>query len=480
MLRQISLEAARRFGDTAVLVDPEGRPTSYRDLERRSDEVAVGLLGRGVKPGDVVVLALPTSAEYPIAYLAAAKVGAVTAGINPRLTDAERDALLGVADPVLVLDDVAEVANLAVPGETTPAHPDDPDHPVAIVFTSGTTGTPKGAVFCNRQLAAITDLDVGSAWGGGGHGVAATSQAHVGFMGKFPGHLRQGGTSHLLSRWRAEDAVRLIAEHRMASLGGVPTQLSLILQLPNLDDYDLSCVKNIVLGGGPAPLSLLREAKDRLRAGTSVRFSATETGGCGTGTSPDDPLDETLGVGLPRGPIKVVIVDEEDRPLPAGEVGQICLHTPTAMAGYWRDPEATAGAFTPAGAVRTGDLGRLDERGRLHLAGRKKEMYVRGGYNVHPAEVEGVLCGHPAVVAVAVVSRPDEVMGERAVAVIVPRDRAHVPSLDELRAFGATRLATYKLPDEVRVVDALPLTAMDKLDRRALEASVRATDPSAT
>ena len=478
MLRQIAAQAAERFGDKPALVDPEGRPTSYRDLDRRSDEVAAGLLARGVAPGDVVVLALPTCVEYAVAYLAAAKAGAVTAGINPRLTEAERDALLAVAQPVLVLDEPAEVDGLALAAATAPAFEGGPDHPVAIVFTSGTTGTPKGAVFGNRQLEAITDLDV-PGWGGGGAGVAATSQAHVGFMGKLAGHLRQGGTSYLLKRWRAEDAVRLVAEHRMATLGGVPTQLSLILQLPDLDDYDLSCVRNIVLGGGPAPLPLLREARDRLHAGTSVRFSATETGGCGTGTSPDDPLDETLGVGLPRGPIRVRVVDEDDRVLPAGEVGQVCLDTPTAMAGYWRDAEASAAAFTPDGAVRTGDLGWLDERGRLHLAGRKKEMYVRGGYNVYPAEVEGVLCGHPGVAAIAVVARPDEVMGERAVAVVVPRDPTRVPSLATLRAFGATRLASYKLPDEVRVVDALPLTAMDKLDRRTLEAQVRASgDPA--
>lgn len=475
MLRQISAEAAKRFGEKPVLVDPDGRPTTYVELDRRSDEVAVGLTARGVKPGDVVVLALPTSPEYAVAYLAAAKVGAVTAGINPRLTEAERQALLDVARPVLVLNDVAEVVELAESGDggAPPPQRDDPDHPVAIVFTSGTTGTPKGAVFCNRQLAAITELDVGSTWGGGGQGVAATAQAHVGFMGKFPGHLRQGGTSYLLPRWRAEDAVRLIAEHRMATIGGVPTQLSLILQLPDLDAYDLSCVTNIVLGGGPASLPLLREARDRLGAPTSVRFSATETGGCGTGTAPDDPLDETLGVGLPRGPIKVRVVGEDDRVLPVGEVGQICLDTPTAMAGYWGDPDATAAAFTADGAVRTGDLGWLDERGRLHLAGRKKEMYVRGGYNVYPAEVEGVLGGHPAVAAVAVVPRPDETMGERAVAVVVPRDGGRPPTLEELRGFGAERLATYKLPDEIRFVDALPLTAMDKLDRRALEAALR-------
>jgi acyl-CoA synthetase (AMP-forming)/AMP-acid ligase II len=142
------------------------------------------------------------------------------------------------------------------------------------------------------------------------------------------------------------------------------------------------------------------------------------------------------------------------------------------MSGYWRDPDATKAAFTPDGFVRTGDLGWLDEQGRLRLVGRTKEMYVRGGYNIYPVEVEAVLSTHPGVAAVALVPRPDAVMGEVGVAVVVATDAAHPPTLEALRAFSAERLARYKLPEELRVVDALPLTAMDKVDRRRLATEV--------
>jgi acyl-CoA synthetase (AMP-forming)/AMP-acid ligase II len=139
------------------------------------------------------------------------------------------------------------------------------------------------------------------------------------------------------------------------------------------------------------------------------------------------------------------------------------------MSGYWGDEAATKAAFTDDGFVRTGDLGWVDERGRLHLAGRTKEMYVRGGYNVFPLEVEAVLAAHPAVAAVAVVPIPDAVMGEKGVAVVVPSDPTAPPALDDLRAFAASQLAKHKLPEAVRVVDELPLTAMEKLDRRRLQ-----------
>jgi acyl-CoA synthetase (AMP-forming)/AMP-acid ligase II len=201
----------------------------------------------------------------------------------------------------------------------------------------------------------------------------------------------------------------------------------------------------------------------------SVRFSSTETGGCGTDTAFDDPATSEVGVGLPRGPIRITIVDADLRPLPAGEVGEICVHSPTVMSGYWHDDAATATAFIADGSVRTGDLGRLDEHGRLHLAGRSKEMYIRGGYNVFPAEVEAVLADHPAVAEVAIAPKHDDLMGELWVAFVVVRPDAPAPSLADLREFASDTVSSYKLPDEVRVVDALPLTPMDKLDRRALK-----------
>ena len=175
--------------------------------------------------------------------------------------------------------------------------------------------------------------------------------------------------------------------------------------------------------------------------------------------------------------MELSIRDTDDHPMPAGEVGEVCLRSPAIMSGYWRDPEQTAAAFTADGFVRTGDLGWIDEQGRLRLVGRSKEMYVRGGYNVYPVEVESVLSTHPDVAAVAVVPRPDPVMGEIGVAVIVPRDSGRVPALDELREFAAPRLAAYKLPEALVVRTELPLTAGEKIDRRALVVDVN--DPVA-
>src|SRR5436190_1429117 len=166
-------EAARRFGDTVAFVD--GRTSlTYAELDRHSDEVAAGMASRGVSYGDVVALVLPTTLDYPVCYLAAAKLGAITAGINTRLAADERQQLIDLVRPALVVDDAAVAADLRQAGEAPPEVPDDPEHPVAIVFTSGTTGTPRGAVFAGRQLAAIRGIDVGNEWGRGGASLAGT------------------------------------------------------------------------------------------------------------------------------------------------------------------------------------------------------------------------------------------------------------------------------------------------------------------
>jgi acyl-CoA synthetase (AMP-forming)/AMP-acid ligase II len=168
----------------------------------------------------------------------------------------------------------------------------------------------------------------------------------------------------------------------------------------------------------------------------------------------------------------VTVRDEDARPVTPGEVGELWLRTPSQMSGYWRDPVATA-ATVVDGWLRTGDLARLDERGLVRLAGRSIEMFIRGGYNVYPAEVEATLAAHPAVADVAVVPRPDPVMGEVGVAVVIARDPAAPPTLDDVRSFLTGRIAAYKLPEALRIVDELPLTPMQKVDRRALAAVER-------
>jgi acyl-CoA synthetase (AMP-forming)/AMP-acid ligase II len=455
MIAGVVREAARRFGDRIAIVAPDGEEITYRDLYRRSEAVAGGLLERGIGKGDVVAVTFGSSIEYVLAYLGAARIGAITAGVNPRYSDEERDKVLDRLQPTLVLSSRDDLPNGEAPEQRLPM---DAERPVAVVFTSGTTGEPKGAVFCNRQLAAITMFDTGGVWGGGGPMLASTELAHVGFMTKLPWYLRTGSRIHMLERWRAEDALRTISEQKIQTVGGIAAQIALMLRLPNFEEYDVSAVKAIVVGGGPSPAAVIREAKERFGAAYSVRYSSTESGGVGTFTAFDAPEDETLyTVGRPRVGIDLRISDDDE----------ILLRSPAMLSEYWRDLDATAEAIRD-GWLHTGDLGYIDDRGCLRLIGRRKEMFIRGGYNVYPLEVEAVLGNHPSVAHVAVVPRPDEVMGEIGVAVVVPHDRRSPPTLEELRRFASDKLAAFKLPEAIRVVDALPYNGQQKVDRRRL------------
>jgi acyl-CoA synthetase (AMP-forming)/AMP-acid ligase II len=230
MIPNVVAEAARRFGDRIAYVTERGWPLTYADVDQISDEVAVGLSREGVGEGDVVALVLPPGPEYLLTYCAATKLGAITAGVNDRLSLPERRAVLDIAHPKLTIDDrqPADGADdvlhgLRVRGEAPPALPDDADRPVAIIFTSGTTGLPKGAVYANRQLAFITQTDTGGRWDSGGRSFSGTSFAHLGFMTKLPGSLTRGGTTFIMERWRAAEALELLAREKMTTVAGVPT-----------------------------------------------------------------------------------------------------------------------------------------------------------------------------------------------------------------------------------------------------------------
>ena len=308
MLDRTLRAAAERWGPAPAYVATQGWTVSYADLDRLAGEVAVGLAERGLREGDVLALVLPPTPEYLIAYLAAARLGATTAGVNARLTPDERTAVLARAGASLVLatpdlappeavtveraeafDDL--LAAVRVPGGDAPELDDDPERPVAIVFTSGTTGLPKGAVFAGRQLQAITDIDTGGAWGGGGPTMAGTSFAALGPMTKLPGVLMRGGVTHLVDRWRAVDALALIEQERLSGIGGIPTQIALMLRHPAFDTTDVSSVKALILGGGPATAALVREARERFECALSVRYSCTEAG-IGLGTAFDAPPED--------------------------------------------------------------------------------------------------------------------------------------------------------------------------------------------
>jgi acyl-CoA synthetase (AMP-forming)/AMP-acid ligase II len=514
--------AARRHGANPALVAGRGPVRlTFEQLNAASEALAARLAVRGVGAGQVAALLLPPSLDYVVAYCALAKVGAITAGVGASYSDAERQAMLdrvrphvviGSEDlltghlpdaqiipvrpvrdrrefaaglPILGRDPSVPRPAVRVDAQRADAHRINarrtdarhgtrtaPDHthrdPETIVFTSGTTGLPKGALFCASQVQAVADADT-AAQSGPTPLLVATGLHHVGFMTKLAGHLLAGNRLHILERWRAADALDLICAERVSVIGGVASQVALLLRVPGLDERDLSAVRALVIGGGPSPADLVRRAREAFGAAYSIRYSSTESGGLGTLTAFDAPDEELFHtVGRPRPGTEVSVRDEAGAQVPAGTTGEVWLRGPATMAEYWHDPEATVRALTPDGWLRTGDLGRLDERGLLRLDGRRDDMFIRGGHNVHPQEVEAVLQEYPAVAEVAVVPRDDPVMGQVGVAVVVPSGPGADLSLDGLRGFAARRLARHKIPEDLRIVESLPLTSGQKVDRSAL------------
>ena len=512
MLIDSLLNAAKRRPTSPAFVTQNGEIVTVQQLADLSAEVALGLKELGVSEGDLVALDLPSDLSYVLAYLAAARLGAMTAGLNQRLTRYERNDLISGVSPDWLLTDaprpvpgvgrepkehhpqppnvvesrtIRVTANVsvqralhdlrqAVPsGGTGLASPvprlaADPNRVVAVVFTSGTTGRPKAAVFGESQLEAIARADTGGAIDLGGRVIAATSFAHVGFMTKLAGNLQLGTTMYMIDRWRAADVVDDVARLGLTAITGVPTQIALLVRDELWTaERDVSSVKAIITGGGPLTPGVVRTARQRFQAPLSNRYSSTETGVI-SGTALDgDPEDAEVSVGVARPGVTIEIRDPSDPLRPADE-GEVCVRSAACMTGYLQDPSATVEAMTPDGFVRTRDLGSFDQRGRLVLLGRTGDTFIRGGYNVHPAQIESVLSQHPSIEAVAVAPVDDAVMGAVPVAVIVRRPGQIDPSLAELRVWAADKLSRDKLPERLVTVDELPYTPMNKLDRFAL------------
>lgn len=506
MLASIADEAARRFGSRAVVESPEGTLT-YAELATASQRMADDLRRQGVGRGDVVALAVPSGGDWVVAAVAANRIGAAYAGISPVLSPSERSQLIRLVRPRLVLatPDLVEGLPLRTPvtviepgsrelapidpdttgsndprpGNNVSAQDDDipssesPSHddslPAVICFTSGTTGRPKAAMYTTGQLREIQRIDLGDdaedIWDGGAPMLASTQFAHVGMATKLPWYMRLGMTLCVMERWRADDALQLVARHQMPTIGAIAPQLALMLRSPLIDELDLGSVRLVIAGGAASPPELVRAVRERLGAGYSIRYSSTESGGVGLATDPAvDDETEWASVGRPRPGIEVRIADEDDREVRPGEVGELQLRSGATMQEYWNDPEATRSTLTDDRWLRTGDLARMDDGGRIVLSGRRSDMYIRGGYNVFPAEVEAVLITHPDIEDVVVVPAPDDVMGEIGVALVVS---ATEPSLSDLRDFASTRLARHKLPERIHYIDRVPLTAAQKIDRSA-------------
>ena len=475
--------AVTAFGDREAYVDGPRRLT-YAEWMASAAGVAAELTRRGVQPGDVVAIALPPSIDYAVAYAAIVRVGAVASGLNLRLGPREVTAITSLAAPVLAfVDDDAPLAGLltnieritrADLGEAAmrpgaPRHRGRASDPVVIIWTSGTTGSPKGAWFDHDALrAAITTAGVMSA--PFDRRLASTPFAHAGYMAKLWEQVAWGSTMVISpTPWAATDTVRLIADERITVAGAVPTQWAKVLEEPGIERLDTSSLRIGVVATAPAPPDLVEQVTARLGCALVVRYAMTESPSI-TGTEPGDPPDALYrSVGRPQPGVEVELRDD-GVVVATGDVGRVHVRSAGMMRGYWGDPRLTAEAIDADGWLRSGDLARFDADGNLVLVGRVGDMYIRGGYNVYPLEVEHVIAEHPDVAEVAVVGVATPVLGEIGVAFVVAQPGRIAPGLDALRTWCRARLADYKAPDEVVVLDALPRTPMLKVDKDALRA----------
>ena len=419
--RELLDAAAVAYGDREAYVEPGSR-ISFAEWVSRSRRVAAGLVARGVGKGDVVVLRLPSGIDYATCYAAAAMIGAITTGINPRLGPREVGAILEQADPALVISEPAELQRIAADGGRFAAVPDveiNRHDPVALIFSSGTTGLPKGAVFDgNNLLAGAVSAGVMSA--PHDRRLTSTPFAHAGYMFKLWDQLLWGTTLVIPpAPWSAAGMATVLSEERITVAGAVPTQWAKLLEVsPTVFPH----LRVGVAATAPASPELVRAVADRIGVPLVVRYAMTE---CPTicGTAPDDPPEiQFRTVGRPAPGMAVRVTGD----------GVVEVRGPCVMRGYWRNPELTASVLSD-GWLRTGDLGRRNDDGTLSIVGRCGDMYIRGGFNVHPVEVEQVIATHPAVAQAVVVGCQAPVIGEVGVVFVVPKDALAPPSLPELR-----------------------------------------------
>jgi acyl-CoA synthetase (AMP-forming)/AMP-acid ligase II len=474
--------AAEQFGNHAAFRE-RGNGLSYREWLRAADTLSARWTAQGIGAGDVIAILLNSSIEYAIAYAAAVRLGAVASGINTRLGPRELSAILAHCAPRLAIleADVSLAHGIDIPlmrkADVTACVGNPPSRfaphraerhdPAVIVWTSGTTGQPKGAWFDHAALeAAVSTAGVAAA--PRDRRLIPTPFCHAGYATKVWENIAFATTIVISPPpWGAAEMLELLISERVTVGAAAPTQWAKLLELPQLAQADVSELRLCMTSSAPADPELIEAITVRL-APLITRYAMTEAHSV-SGTMPHD-APETLyrTVGKPAPGVDVELVDQHGAPVARGQVGRIRVRAPTVMRGYWRAAARTAQVLSDDGWLTTGDLGSFRPDGNLVLAGRVDDMYIRGGYNVYPPEVEDVLREHPDVQQAAVVGLKTQVIGEIGVAFIVPEDRSCPPSADDLRQWCRERLADYKAPDRVMFLDALPVTLMMKIDKRRL------------
>jgi long-chain acyl-CoA synthetase len=497
-LARLTESAFERHGDYEAMFF-EGKWHNSADLFERGRRVAGGLTELGIQPGDRVVVMMANCPEVGILYHALWRIGAV---ITPAifllppeelrhvLTLSEAVAIVTSPELIATVDAAVEgapsVRSVIVAGEVPEGKIDfatledaephdivdrDDGELAALLFTGGTTGRSKGVMLSHSNL-----------WeaGKGGHeasyvpGVNRTivplPLAHsFGILVAVAGGHAEEPSVSALQRWFDPGSLlEMIQELQMQRTTVVPTMLQMLLALP-LEDHDLSSLVQVISGAAPLPVDLAKEFERRVPSAQILEgYGLSETGGAMTVNRPGD---RTLGsVGRPYSNSEVRLVDDDGKPVGKDEEGEVTCRAPFVMQGYWRDDEATANTIRD-GWLFTGDVGRFDDDGNLYIVDRKKDLIIRGGFNVYPRDVEEVLLQHPAVARAGVVGKPDPSKGEEVVGFVQLNEGAEVTP-EELIAFAKERLGGYKYPREVRIIDAVPLTPVLKIDRKQLRAQL--------
>jgi fatty-acyl-CoA synthase len=485
--------------DKIALIYGEGDTVSYRQLADGADRVSALLQQRGVGRGDRVALMSENSPEFLQVLFGTVQLGAVFVPVNTRLVGPEiahvlRDSGARVvihepdfADKVEAARRESDIEHVILTGEgdadrpglsaliraATPGHavPElSLDAPAAILYTSGTTGRAKGAVLSHRNLTwvalnTLVDYDIVST------DVALMISplfhaASLG-MGALPVVLK-GATIVLERGFEPGRALRLIQQHGVTMLSGVPTTYQLLADHPDWASTDLSSLRKLTCGGSAVPTRILNAYEER-GLSFSQGYGMTETSPGATSLSPEMTRSKQGSVGLAHFFCEVRIADENGALLPAGEIGEIQVHGPNVFPGYHELPDATQAAFADDGWLRTGDLGYLDDDGYLFVSDRAKDMIISGGENIYPAEVENLINDLEGVASVAVIGVPDGRWGEVPWAIIVAHGDASITT-ETVRAHLEGRLARFKHPKNVVLVDELPRTASGKVKKAELRA----------
>ncbi len=475
--------AAARTPDAPALVDA-GRTLTYRDLADLVDRRADQLRARGVRPGDRVLLASENCADQVALIFAAAGLKAWIVNVNPRLTAPELDAIREHAGARLALYTAAVSPEAEAHAARAGASFDDglmvgplddgctpePDRDVAaLLYTTGTTGKPKGVMLSHRSLlfvAAVSSRLRGLTPADKAWGVLPISHVY-GLTSVMLGTLSAGACLHLTPRFTPEAMLAAIRDDGLSIVQGVPAMYARLLEHVGDRGPLPSRLRFAYAGGSPLDPALKAAVERLLGVPLHNGYGLSEAAPTVSQTRLDAPRSD-ISVGLPIPGVEVRVVDKDERDVAAGAAGELWVRGPNLMRGYYRNPEATAAALRPGGWLNTGDMARQDPDGALFIVGRTKELIIRSGFNVYPLEVETVLNAHPGVTQSAVVGRVVADGNEEVVAFVQP-DPRRTPSEAELRAWAAERLAPYKRPARIVMMAALPAAANGKVLKHVLK-----------